>query len=65
MRVYNPSDAPVIVDADGRTVDGRGHADVEASDQVDAALADGRLVEQPAETAKRTTTTAKSDKEQG
>lgn len=53
MRVYNPTDAPVVIDGEGHTLAGREKGDVEQTEQVKSALAEGRLVE-PDETEKKT-----------
>jgi hypothetical protein len=53
--VYNPTDQPVTVDADGHIVGGREHATVDdRHGEVAAALAGGRLVtvDKPRKTAK-------------
>lgn len=42
---YNPTDSPVVIDGEGRTLGGRAWGPVETTeDAVKAALSDGRLV---------------------
>lgn len=45
VAAYNPTDGPVVIDADGRTLEGRGWGPVQTTEEAaKAALDDGRLV---------------------
>lgn len=54
--VFNPTDSPVVYDAEGRTVAGGEWATVPSSDMVAEAVREGRLVkaDKPAEDADKT-----------
>lgn len=58
---YNPTDRPVVLDAEGHTLGGREHADVDdRTDEVKAAVDRGHLI--VSEPTPKTTKTTKSSK---
>lgn len=61
-RAFNPTDGPVVVDSEGRTVDGHGWGDVDSTDDaVKGAVDDGRLLLLPVSTARTSKTTSSQE----